>query len=109
MDIPFAVRSKFLVPCEQALTAQHGLLDSGSRVDVEMDPRGYNRSLIVTIQPGTTGTFQAEWKTKDITRFPSRIKAAATALRNYGMTGSFNISHDNGRLSIVRKSGVAAT
>lgn len=101
MDIPYATRSKFLIPCEQIVTAQHQRLDRGERIDVPLEPGGYNGHLIVTVQPGITSAFQAEWS-KDPTRFPSRIKAAATALRNCGITGSFNISHDNGRLFIMR-------
>lgn len=102
MDIPYATRSKFLAPCEKAVIAHHERLDGGSQVDVALEPRGYNGYLIVTVQPGVTNTFQAEWNTKDITRFPSRIKAAVTALRNCGITGSFIISHEKGKLSITR-------
>ncbi len=100
MDIPFATRSEFLGVCEQALTAQHERLNRGEQVDVPLELGGYNGHLIVTIRPGVTAAFQAEWESKDKSRFPSRIKAAATALRNCGYTGSFKICHDNGELSI---------
>ncbi len=107
-DIPYALKSVFIAPCEQALTEQHDTLDSGGTLEVRLKPRGYKGDLAVIIQPSVTTTFQAEWKSKDITRFPSRIKAAATALRNCGDTGSFKISHDNGRLLITRKGEAAA-
>lgn len=100
INIPYALRSKFLRRCEQALTAHRALLDGGSVLNVALEPGGYSERLIVTILPGVTTTFQAEWKVNDITRFPSRIKAAATALRNCDSTGDFDISHDDGTLSI---------
>ena len=102
MDIPYARRSKFLKPCNQVLTAHHETLGSGSVLNVALGPGGYSGRLIVTIPPGVATTFQAEWGAKDITRFPSRIKAAATALRDCGIIGSFEISHDDGALSIFR-------
>lgn len=102
MDIPYALRSEFLESCEQILTANQSTLASGGTVTLPLKAGGYAGNLIVTIPPGATTAFQAEWAANNITWFPSRIKAAATALRNCGMAGCFHISHAGGRLSITR-------
>jgi len=61
---------------------------------------GYSGNIEVTIGSPTEKEFDAEVSLKDRTRFPARIRAAATALRDSGCEGRFLISHLDGVLNI---------
>jgi hypothetical protein len=69
---------------------------------VQLEPGGYDHSVSVTISLDNTVDFETDWQGSDPTRFPARIKAAAAALLQQGMSGSFQISHQDGILSIKR-------
>jgi hypothetical protein len=86
MEIPYASRSKFLAKCEE--TIKHRLTDllNGIPLRIEFESGGYNNRIVAT--------------QKDPTRFPARIKAAATALHNCACFGRYEISHKNGVLVI---------
>ena len=61
---------------------------------------GYSGSIRVKIEKSQTLEFPADWESKDWTRFPARIRAAATALRDTSHFGTFDISHQDGTLRI---------
>jgi 5-methylcytosine-specific restriction protein A len=107
MKIAYSSISKFLVLCEQAL-ALHGDKFKGG-INVVLEPGGYEGSLIVTIEKEDETGFETDWENPDVTRFPARIKAAATALRNQGYWGTFVVSHKNGSLSIKRSESWSRT
>jgi hypothetical protein len=100
MDIPFASRSKFLDACENAIRGQRDELVTGALVHVDLEEGGYGGKVIVTIRRNEAGFFSTDWEDTDPTRFPARIKAAATALLNCGCEGNFEISHSDGSLEI---------
>ncbi len=108
MNIRYTVRSKFISPCKKAIVAQRKALDDGQTISVNSAPGGYSGDVKVTIASAVSHKFQAERNGKNITRFPARIKAAATALRDCGDTGEFRISHDNGLLSITNLASVSS-
>ena len=62
---------------------------------------GYNGCIRVKIEKSKPLEFQADWESKDWTRFPARIRAAATALRDKSQFGTFDISHEDGALRIT--------
>jgi len=108
MKVPFALRSMFTAPCEHSIVAQKEALDIGQTIIIQLPEKkllsggriqGYSNCLTVTIDSANAANFEAERAPK---RFPSRIKAAATALRNCGTSGRFVISHESGTLSINR-------
>ena len=61
---------------------------------------GYSGKIEVTIGSPTEKEFDAAVSLKDRTRFPARIRAAATALRDVRCKGRFVIGHADGVLTI---------
>jgi len=102
MEIAFATRSRFLDACERAIGPSIAELDAGGIVCVELDEGGYPGSMLVTIRLEERGFFESDWEGADLTRFPARLKAAATALFNCGCSGRFKVVHSDGALSISR-------
>src|SRR6266550_2667336 len=62
------------------------------------EPKAYPGDVHVTIATGAD--FDTDWEGRDETRFPQRIRAAATALRDTGHHGRFHITHRDGSLTI---------
>jgi hypothetical protein len=101
LDIRYVTRrSQFLGPCEAAIRRHRAELDAGGIVSVNLPPGGYDGRVIVTIRPNDCSDFGTDWEHPDPTRFPARIKAAATALRNCGCEGRYEVSHSDGSLTI---------
>lgn len=100
MDIGYVTRSSFLGACEAAVRARRSDLEHGGTIHVDLGDGGYDGRVVVTINPADQENFAADWTSSDPTRFPARIKAAATALRNCGCVGSFEVSHADGSLAI---------
>lgn len=65
-------------------------------------PGGYRGRVSITIRAATEAEFEAELDLEDWTRFPARIRAAATALRDAGRFGTFFVEHEDGILKIAR-------
>lgn len=104
MDIPYAGRSQFLRACATAIHEQRAELDDGRPVTVDLNrDGGYNGRLTVNIRPADRMTFATDWERPDPTRFPARLKAAATALLHCGCAGRFELSHQDGTLTIQAK------
>lgn len=100
MKIPYALRSKFTVSCQQSLVAQQAQLASGQVIQIPLGPGGYAGQATVTIYDDEATEFETDWTGDDLTRFPARLKATATALRACGYTGTFAISHIAGVVSV---------
>ena len=102
MEIAFAIRSRFLEACENAIRKGRAELDANQAVRVELAEGGYVGRVVVTIRPENAAHFMSDWEQGDETRFPARIKAAATALLRCGCIGDFEVVHTNGLLEIRR-------
>ena len=100
MDIAYVTRSQFLDACEAAIRGHRAELDAGGVVNVELGSGGYVGRVVVTIRSQDRASFGTDWEHSDSTRFPARIKAAATALLNCGCEGRFQIAHSDGSLAI---------
>lgn len=100
LDIAYATRSQFLGRCEVAIREHRAELDAGHTVHVDLGDGGYDGRVVVTIRQNDRVSFGTDWMNTDLTRFPARIKAAATALLNCGCEGTFEISHADGSLAI---------
>jgi hypothetical protein len=61
---------------------------------------GYSGRHKVTVGPMEELEFELDGVLLDWTRFPARIRAACTALRDSQMPGSYFIAHEDGHLSI---------
>lgn len=100
MDIAYSTRSQFLEACEAAIRGHRADLDGGGTVYVDLGEGGYDGRVVVTIRQNDRASFGTDWTSPDPTRFPVRIKAAATALLNCGCEGAFEVSHADGSLAI---------
>ena len=66
------------------------------------DVDGYQGNLTIEINKGVDFFLAEDFKNKDTSRFPARIKATASALKSLGYIGKFFISHKQGILRIVK-------
>lgn len=99
--IPFASRSMFFDPIGSAVQAHREDLAAGRAVTVQLSPEGYEGKVTVQINEGRED-FETDWRGSDRSRFPARIKAAATVLQRKGFHGRFRISHAGGELEMRR-------
>jgi hypothetical protein len=99
MEIAFATRSSFLSEFEAAINDQRVRLKGGESIEIRLASGGYPGTVIASIA-GDATYFHTDWENSDPSRFPARIKAAATALHNCGLRGDFKIVHDDGLLEI---------
>jgi hypothetical protein len=103
-EIPHLKRpgqSTFYKPCHAGLRRGNDLLLAGPiTVEFKKEQPGYPGDELVEIQSKKEETFQTDWEGRDPTRFPARIKAGATALRDEGYRGTFRIRHEGGTLVI---------
>jgi hypothetical protein len=100
MDIAYVTRSAFLAACENAIHAEQARLGAGEAVNVPLDDGGYAGRVEVEIRESDATTFGTDWQGTDVTRFPTRIRAAATALFNRRCFGRYVIEHRDGLLTI---------
>jgi hypothetical protein len=100
MYIPYAARSRFFEPIEGALHDAGRCPDAGAPVSIRLAPGGYDGAIVVDTSSGENSAFAAEWQRSDPTRFPARIRAAATVLRSRGCAGRFLITHHDGLMTI---------
>ena len=99
MLVPFVMRSEFLLPIAEALKTQHAKLKRTIPMHVKLKSGGYNAAVYVQIDLSNRSAFRAEWE-GELTRFPVRVRAAATALRDAGVAGRFQVIHEDGALVI---------
>lgn len=101
MDIPYLTRSRFLAHCEAAIRENRDTLHGGGSVSITFDDGGYAGRVTVEIRLDDGSTFGSDWNGSDVTRFPARIRAAATALLNCGCGGRYLVTHADGSLTIT--------
>jgi len=98
MKIPHLTRDgSFRPQMREAITR----LKEFKFIEITLSPQGgYKGEIEVIIGSRNEAEFEATIDLSDWTRFPARIRAAATELRDQGFTGSFRVSHDAGSLKI---------
>ena len=101
VEIPYAVRQ------ESGMTAGFRELFSAkpdaASWEIDFDKPGYTGDMDVEIRDGESFLAWTVQRFNDPTRFPARIKAAATALFSYGFRGTFHIAAKGKRVKIQRK------
>ena len=98
MNIPYHVKKSDLVDF-----IKNNLLDFKNLNVIELkdlDNDGYSGDFEVEIGTDNNNFNVSGYNYRDITRFPARIRAAATALKLSNLLGCFRISHNNGILKI---------
>jgi len=71
------------------------------QIDLPSTSKGYSGKFITEINESADFFIVENFKNKDISRFPQRIKAAATALQLTVHIGKYFISHKEGKIRIV--------
>lgn len=71
-----------------------------NNLEIKFTKNGYNGNFIIEISE--EDYFYANSSFSDKSRFPARIKAAASALKSLSFFGKFNITHYNGTLTISK-------
>ena len=102
MHITYAARSRFFQPIEDVVIEERDALMMGQPIQVVLEPGGYHGHMQITIDAGDTSGFETTWAHNDPSRFPARIRAAATVLFQRACNGVFFIAHENGVMSISR-------
>ena len=100
MNLKYSVRSKFFDLIDRVVVARRANLAKG--LSVALGPGGYAGDVHVVIHRQQTASFGSDWAAPDRTRFPARIRAAATVLRDNGCYGRFRIVHARGTLTIIK-------
>lgn len=107
MTIRFAPDpTRFTPLIEAALRAAPEALGRGETVSVRVPihaatKRGFERTVSVTIGEDAE-QFETSWPGPDASRFGPKLRAAATALRDLGYTGSFRLEHEGVFILIAR-------
>jgi hypothetical protein len=106
MNVPYLVRTQgtqfYPVILAQLHAAGLTAFRDGAGVACEFTPDGYAGTQVVSIVPGDVfeapdfASQQGDWS-----RFPARIRAAATALRDFGYEGRARIAHQQGALTVA--------
>ena len=102
MAIPYNQQmSRFYAPCREAIEGCIRTGRLGEPATVRLASRGgYGGDVHIHVDPGQAEQFWTDWASSDPTRFPARIRAAATALRDTTRGGRFRVAHDDGTLTI---------
>lgn len=102
MRIPFLVQEgRFRPVIRSAIEASSGKFPITVHFPVN---GGYTGCIRVQIAKANPLEFQADWENRDWTRFPARIRAAATALRDTDHFGAFVITHQDATIQISEQS-----
>lgn len=103
MYLKFSTGSRFCTTISAALDEYGGCPESVRVVQVSLGPGGYEGDIRLEVLPEDGDHFIAEWEGRDVTRFPARIRAVATVLRDRRCFGRFHVSHLNGVVLIARE------
>lgn len=92
--------TEFYPTLRKAVGAWRPVDGSPSRLSCDLKQTGgYSGDFFVEVIPGVK--FESNWQGRDETRFPARIRAAATALRDTAHLGKFRVSHRDGMITIT--------
>jgi hypothetical protein len=102
MRLKYSQRSTFATPIAAAVEAQRARLEAGKPVIVRLTPEGYDGEVTIVVNVNDFDSFDSNWEGTDESRFPARIRAAVTVLRDLNHSGRFLIIHEQGVLVISR-------
>jgi hypothetical protein len=98
--IPYVSRSSFLSICEESIDRSRAELCAGQLIRVILDkPGGYSGCEVAAISESAASHCDVDRRWEDPTRFPVRLRAAATALRRKMCFGRFELRCDDGELT----------
>lgn len=105
-EIPHLIQSHastFYSQCMEKITASREAAAPIPPIHVRFtaDADGYPGDAWVQVSHPEEETFRTDWEGDDPTRFPARIRAATTALRDARIRGRFRVWHETGDLVIL--------
>ena len=101
-QIPYPNKSKFYPIIKDYILNLDNTKQDGIDIKIELpesEPDGYRGEYTVKID-SVQPFFETDFKNKDITRFPARIKATALALKESNNIGEFYITHEKRIITI---------
>jgi len=98
MKIPYHLKNSDLVNFIKNNLLDFKNLNVIKLKDLETD--GYSGEFEIDVSTDDNVFNVSDYNNNDTTRFPARIRAAATALKLSNLLGRFRISHDSGILKI---------
>ena len=101
-QIPYPNKSKFYPIIKDYILNLDNTKQDGIDIKIELpesEPDGYRGEYTVKID-SVQPFFETDFKNKDITRFPARIKATALALKDTNNIGEFYIFHEKRIITI---------
>jgi hypothetical protein len=103
MKVPYLTqRGEIYTQCQAQVTEAEEDLANGKEITITINRQdaGYTGEIIVAICEGNDTHFDTNWSCQDVTRFPARIRNAATVLHDEGLYDMFRISHCNSTIRI---------
>ncbi len=100
MKIPYLIRKSKFTPLIIKSLKENDVYKEEVKLIFCESRLGYNGEIKVTITQGEDKEFTVDKKFSDPTRFPARIKSAATALKELNLYGEFMISHRDNEIKI---------
>ena len=103
MLIPFLVkRGSFRPKFDVWITERKVKINEGTKLRVDLRKTGGYpaKDLQITISQDGQNFFQTDWEYQDWTRFPARIRALATSLRDQNLWGKYLVSHNDGEIEL---------
>ncbi len=108
MLIPYLVkRGSFLPKFASWILECTQELEQGQTITLDLGKTGGYpaKDLLIEIAGNEPGFFGTEWEYQDWTRFPARVRALATALRDAQLWGRYQVSHSEGEVELTKLSG----
>ena len=103
MRIPYLLRQGVFRPkLSEWVDQTKEQIEEGSVVQTDLKKAGgyAGENIKITIKNNIINEFETDWEYKDPTRFPARIRALATVLKDKRMWGSYFVSHKDGIISL---------
>ena len=100
--IAFSASSDFFDAIADRIRRDDEALFAGDSVVVTLGGSGYDATHIVVLDAARDDAFLGDFPGSDTTRFPARIRAAATVLSEQRQFGSFAVTSEGPHLVIRR-------
>jgi len=103
MKIPYLVRQgSFRPKLSEWVVQLKEQIEAGSIIQSDLKKAGgyVGENIKITIKKDIIKEFETDWKYQDPTRFPARIRALATVLKDNWMWGTYFVSRKDGMISL---------
>jgi hypothetical protein len=108
MLIPYLVKRGSFRPKFYAWITKHKMeISEGAILRINLGKTGGYpaEGLRITLSQADQSFFRTDWDYHDWTRFPARIRALATSLRDQNLWGTYLTFHNNGKVALEKIGG----